>query len=110
MPCPLLLPNALAVATNVLRSVGQKGQVSGPLDRHRQTPLVLGASAGPAAGRDLAPIGDKTAQNVGALVVYDINPVYAKGAYLATGNVSLTTASLTPSIPCPLFVVLSVSV
>jgi hypothetical protein len=94
----------------MLSSVGQKGQVSGPLDGHCQTPLMLSASAGSAGGHDLAPIGDETTQKVGALIVYDINLVHAKGAYLATRNVSLTLASLTPTIPCHLFVVLKVFV
>jgi hypothetical protein len=110
MPCPLLLPNALAVAPKVLSSIGQKGQVPGPLDRHGQTPLMPGASSRSAAGGDLAPISDKAAQKVGALVVYDINPVYAKGAYLATRDISLTTAFLAPSIPRPLPVVIKVFV
>jgi len=100
----------LAIAPDMLGSVGQKGQVSGPLDRHRQTPLVLGANAGPAGGHDLAPVGDKATQKVRALIVYDIYLIHAKAAYFATGNISLTLASLTPGILCRLFTVLKVFV
>jgi hypothetical protein len=77
---------ALAVVPKVFSSIGQKGQVPGPLDRRGQTPLVLGTGSCPTARLDLAPIGEKPTQAVGLLVVYDFNLVGAKGAYLATGD------------------------
>jgi hypothetical protein len=68
---------------------------------------MLGASSCPTARLDLASIGEKAAQNFGSLVIYDIHLVYAKGAYLATRDVSLTTTgSLTSTTPCPPFGVL----
>jgi len=68
---------------------------------------MLGTGSCPTARPDLAPISEKAAQNVGALVVYNIHLVYAKGAYLTARDVSLaTTGSLTSSTPWPLLVVL----
>jgi len=49
---------------------------------------VLGTGSRPTARSDLASIGDKAAQKIGSLVVYDINFVCAKGAHLTTGNES----------------------
>jgi len=68
---------------------------------------MLGTGSCPTTRFDLAPISEKAAQNFGSLVVYDIHLVYAKGAYLTTRDVSLTTTgSLTSSTPWPLLVVL----
>jgi len=43
--------------------------VARPLDRHRQLTLVLGASAGAAAGLDLAAVGQVAAKRIRLLVV-----------------------------------------
>jgi hypothetical protein len=99
---------ASTVAPKVFSNVGQKGQVPGPLDSHGQTPLVLGTGSCPTARPDLASIGEKAAQKIGSLVVYDIHFVCAKGAHLATGDEPPSLATMappTPMTPCPLFVV-----
>jgi hypothetical protein len=83
MPCSTALICALAVP-KMCSNVGQKGQVSGPLDSHGQTPLVLSTGSRPTARLDLALIGDKAAQKFWLLVVYNINLSCAKGAHLAT--------------------------
>ena len=77
----------------MLSNVGQESQVSSPLDGHCQTPLVLGAGPCPAAGLDLAPIGKKATQPVGALVIYDFNLICAEGAHSATGNEPSSSAA-----------------
>jgi hypothetical protein len=99
---------ASTVAPKVFSNVGQKSQVPGPLDSHGQTSLVLGTGSCPTARLDLASIGEKAAQKIGSLVVYDINLVCAKGAHLATGDEPPplgTTGPLTPAPPHRLFVI-----
>jgi hypothetical protein len=102
MPCSTALICALAVTANVFSTVGQKGQVPGPLDSHSQTTLVLGASSRPTARLDLASIGDKAAQTFRLLVVYDINLFRAKGTHLATGYELLSPGTRGPLPPASL--------
>ena len=87
-------------------NVGQKGQVSGPLDSHGQTPLVLSTGSRPTARLDLASIGEKAAQTFRLLIVYDISLFRAKGAHLATlGEPPFpTTIVLAPTTSCSPFV------
>lgn len=109
MPCSTALYLPSTVAPKVFSNVGQKGQVPSSLDGHRQTSLVFGTGSCPTARLDLASIGEKAAQKFGALVVYDINLVCAKGTYSAAGDEPpslATTGPLVPSVPYPLFVVI----
>lgn len=102
MPCSTALACALVVAPKVFSNVGQKGQVPGPLDSHGQTSLVLGTGSRPTARLDLASIAEKAAQEIGALVVYDINLFFAKGTHLATGDEPPFPSRPGPLPPAPL--------
>jgi hypothetical protein len=65
---------------------------------------MLGTGSCATARLDLAPIGEKAAQNIGSLVVYDIHLVCAKDAYLATRDISLAIRrALTSTAPCSPF-------
>lgn len=103
MPCSTALICALSVTPKMFSNVGQKGQVSGPLDSHGQTPLVLSTGSRPTARLDLALIGDKAAQKFWFLVVYNINLSCAKATHLATlGEPPFpTTIVLAPTTSCP---------
>ena len=69
-------------------SEGNQRQVSGPLDGQPKGPLMFGADSATAARLDFGPVGDKPANPVHVLVIYDFHMIDAEGADPPAGRVS----------------------
>jgi hypothetical protein len=66
---PTRTPSLMVVLRSLFHDVGQVGEGTGPLDAYGERALVLGAGTGYAAGKDLAPVGGKAAEDIALLVV-----------------------------------------
>jgi hypothetical protein len=77
-------------------SVGQQGQVPGPLDGTGELMLVLGAIARLAPPSDLALLGDVALKRVYVLVVNLLDLVHAESTHTPAGEVSPLHAATTP--------------
>src|SRR5699024_10430444 len=73
----------------LLRRVGQQGNVARTLDRLGQLALVMRAGAGHAAGQDLAALGHILAQAGSILVVDVLDLIHTKSANLAAATAAL---------------------
>jgi hypothetical protein len=77
----------------MLRRVGQKRDVTSPLQRDRQLPLVAGAGAGLPARFDLGSLGQIPTEAVDLLVVDLDRFVSAERADLAASPVAVVVVS-----------------
>ena len=73
---------------DVLRSVGQESQVTGPLQGNGEKALVLGAGARLATRLDFSPVRQVTTELRNVLIVDLAHVVDAEGADLAPGDVA----------------------
>ncbi len=69
-----------------MRYERDEGNVPGALDSQAQRALVPGADAGASAGLDLGPVGNKPADFIGILVIYDLDVFDAESADAAARN------------------------
>lgn len=72
------------LTSNVFGSIGQKSEMTRPLDGQSQAPLVLGAGPNFAAWSDLTAVGEKTPQIVHLFVIDMIDLVHAEVTDLTT--------------------------
>ncbi len=70
-----------------------QGYVAGSLNCDTQSPLMLGANAGPASRFDLCPIGYKPPDLVDILVIDELDVLDAEGAHTASWHEPSTWAS-----------------
>jgi hypothetical protein len=80
----------------LLGDKGKQGDDPRPLDRQSQGPLMLCTGSGDPAGKDLTPLGNKTAQYIGVFIVY-LELLGTKFADLLL-KIDLTLAAATASI------------